>query len=142
MGDRESTQRTPARASRVLAALDNPAFFASQIQPFTTQSPPATPRRARLKRNIQTPGGSGTSSQKKTRTALEDEGEGALDLACTWPNLRAAERTLTFSHRTASLRQMTQLAAMDTGEFQLNYDKESPLLHIDRGGEDQGIKSV
>lgn len=47
-----------------------------------------------------------------------------------------------FLHHTASLQQMSQLVGSKSGNFHLNYDQESPLLPIDRGGEDQALKSV
>ena len=37
---------------------------------------------------------------------------------------------------------MSQLARSTPGNFHLNYDQESPLLPIDRGGHDQALKYV
>lgn len=90
MEDKKLPEKPPARASRVLAALDNPAFLSSQTQPhfpsvLVTQ-PPATPLHAGFKRDhLSSPEASGSGSRKKMRAFPDDEREntpGAFDLAC------------------------------------------------------------
>ena len=88
MDDKKLPEKPPARASRVLAALDNPAFLSSQTQPhfsvLVTQ-PPATPLHAGFKRDLSSPEASGSGSRKKMRAFPDDEREntpGAFDLAC------------------------------------------------------------
>ena len=89
MDNKKLPEKPLARASRVLAALDNPAFLSSQTQPhfpsvLVTQ-PPATPLHAGFKRDLSSPEASGSGSRKKMRAPLDDEREntpGAFDLAC------------------------------------------------------------
>ncbi|TFY67000.1 hypothetical protein EVJ58_g1907 [Rhodofomes roseus] len=116
----EQTPKKPVRASRVLAALDNPGFFASQA-PAAASLPPATPLLSGTKRPFDTPGASGSGSQKRTRRP-------------------GYERENTPSGVETSVTQMTMLVGASQGGFRLNYDQEGGLLPLDLGGEDQQMR--
>ena len=124
------------RKSRVLAALDNPAFFFSNppiAPPLATPLPPVSSG------STQTPikQRHGTPAPLNYATAL-----GLAGIGSSQKKRKASGLENDFTGASSSSPRPTATSTGGGFEFGLNYDQEGPVHKIDRGGDDQALKYV